>query len=99
MSAAVVSAPAAAPARPAPAKPRFTGTPEEQKRKAELLEALGGVVHGGYQIDMFGAKRGRCLQNPKCFRYMPGNTKVNGCAMKGMGAVTCQRCGYQNMDH
>lgn len=72
----------------------------EKKEKIRAgLEALGGVVHGGYQIDMFGAKRGRCLQNPKCFRYMPGNTKVNGCAMKGMGAVTCQRCGYQNMDH
>lgn len=48
---------------------------------------------------MFGTKRGRCFQNPKCFRYMPGNVKVNGCAMKGHGAVTCQRCGYTNIDH
>jgi hypothetical protein len=48
---------------------------------------------------MFGTKRGRCMQNTRCFRYMPGNTKINGCAMKGMGAVTCQRCGFQNIEH
>ena len=56
---------------------------EKQEKIRAGLEQLGGVVHGGYQIDMFGTKRGRCLQNPRCFRYLPGNVKVNGCAMKG----------------
>ena len=80
--------------------PRQAQLEREKKEKIRAgLEALGGVVHGGYQIDMFGTKRGRCVQNPKCFRYLPGNHKLNGCAMKGMGAVTCRRCGFQNMDH
>mmetsp|Transcript_23800 Transcript_23800/g.47519 ORF Transcript_23800/g.47519 Transcript_23800/m.47519 type:complete len:87 (+) Transcript_23800:539-799(+) len=48
---------------------------------------------------MFGTKRGRCMQYPKCFRYVVGNHKINGCAMKGMGAVTCTRCGHTNLDH
>ena len=70
-----------------------------QKRKAELLEQLGGVVHGGYQIDMFGVKRGRCSKNTKCFRFAPVNMRTNGCAMKGTGAITCSRCAHQNLDH
>ena len=76
---------------------------EEMVRKEKIragLEQLGGVVHGGYQIDIFGQKRGRCINNPKCFRYLPGNVKkMNGCAMQGMGAVTCQRCGWTNIEH
>lgn len=72
---------------------------EKQRKIKEGLEALGGVVRGGYQIDIFGVKRGRCFQNPKCYRYMPGNAKMNGCAMAGMGAVKCQRCGFLNSDH
>ena len=39
------------------------------------------------------------MQNPKCFRYQVGNHKVNGCAMKGMGAVICTRCGFDNLAH
>lgn len=72
---------------------------EKQRKIKEGLEALGGVVRGGYQIDIFGVKRGRCFQNPKCYRYLPGNVKMNGCAMQGMGAVQCQRCGFTNSDH
>ena len=48
---------------------------------------------------MFGVKRGRCYAYPKCYRFMPGNFKMNGCAMKGMAAVQCQRCGHDNMQH
>ena len=44
-------------------------------------------------------KRGRCVQYPKCYRFMPGNHKMNGCAMKGMGAATCNRCGWTNIEH
>ena len=79
------------------AKAQAVAAKREQVRVG--LEALGGVVHGGYQIDLFGRRRGRCIQNTKCFRYTPGNHRINGCAMKGMGAVTCQRCGFQNVEH
>ena len=72
---------------------------EKKERLRAGLEQLGGVVHGGYQVDMFGTKRGRCAQNPRCFRYVTGNHKINGCAMQGMGAVTCSRCGFQNLAH
>ena len=51
------------------------------------------------QVDLFSTKRGRCKQNTRCFRFDPPNVKTNGCAMKGMGAVTCTRCGYTNLDH
>ncbi|KAL1515745.1 hypothetical protein AB1Y20_002361 [Prymnesium parvum] len=90
--AAVAAAPSAAVAAE---KPKT----EDRKRVEAMLEALGGVVHGGYQVDLFGTKRGRCRQNTRCFRYNPANTKVNGCAMQGMGAVRCQRCGFANLDH
>ncbi len=90
---------AAVPAPPTAARRVDAAQQKTDRRKAELLERLGGVVHGGYQVDLFGTKRGRCGPNPKCFRYAPGNAKLNGCAMKGTGAVTCQRCGYQNLEH
>ena len=96
----------------APSRPRSSSelqrtpdaqlTPAERQTKERIragLEQLGGVVHGGYQIDIFGTKRGRCRENPKCFRYLPGNHKMNGCAMKGMGAATCTRCGWSTLEH
>ena len=69
------------------------------KRKKAALEALGGVLHGGYQVDLFGTKRGRCGKYTKCYRYQPANARLNSCAQQSSAAVTCQRCGHSNLEH
>ena len=95
----VLLAPITVPSTTATAAAGDARMAELDARRKAGLEALGGVVHGGYQMDMFGTKRGRCVQNPRCFRYLPANVKMNGCAMPGLRGVTCSRCGFQNIEH
>ena len=58
----------------------------------------GPIADGGWQIDVFGTKRGRCLDDPSCIRFTPRNMRVNNCGM-GSAAVTCMRCGRDNLRH
>ena len=48
----------------------------QRARVERALAHLGGVVHGGYQVDLFGVKRGRCQPNPRCFRFKPANVGI-----------------------
>ena len=100
------AAPAAAADLQGPTNRAPAASSDEQRSAAQsgervraMLDHLGGVVHGGYQVDPFGAKRGRCQKNPRCFRYKPANVKMNGCGMQGTGAVRCTRCGFDNLSH
>ncbi|KAK7239173.1 hypothetical protein SO694_000273101 [Aureococcus anophagefferens] len=77
---------------------------EGKARRADLdgiiEKPVGGedIADGGWQIDVFGTKRGRCLDDPSCIRFTPRNMRVNNCGM-GSAAVTCMRCGRDNLRH
>ena len=100
-------APAAAPGGAAVAAPEVVLGPafdEGKARRADLdgiiEKPVGGedIADGGWQIDVFGTKRGRCLDDPSCIRFTPRNMRVNNCGM-GSAAVTCMRCGRDNLRH
>ncbi|KAH8067912.1 DUF3464-containing protein [Aureococcus anophagefferens] len=77
---------------------------EGKARRADLdgiiEKPVGGedIADGGWQIDVFGTKRGRCLDDPSCIRFTARNMRVNNCGM-GSAAVTCMRCGRDNLRH
>ena len=52
-----------------------------------------------YQSDMFGTKRGRCLRDHSCQRYVPrlGLMKTEG--LGGLAIAKCSRCGHDNLAH
>lgn len=52
-------------------------------------------AYPGYQIDMFMIKRGACLKDKRCFRFVPTPPKAGAV----LSQLNCTRCGYPAQDH
>ena len=52
-----------------------------------------------YHTDIFGTKRGRCLQDEQCARFRPTIVPFNHCSGPALTAITCTACGMTAAEH
>ena len=74
----------------------------DEREAAKPQPCLGDVAvqmalreRGGYQVDMFGVKRGACTKDSSCYRFAPPPPTAG----RVLAQATCERCGRGSSDH
>ena len=77
----------------------YTKIGQRKRIESALLQTAATAVDGGWQIDLFGIKRGKGIK-AECLRYSPAAVNINPCAAPGGAEVLkCLLCGLDNNAH